>query len=320
MSSALIFTIFGVVVAALLAIDLFIVHPAGKAVTIRSAALWSIVWILAGLGFGVGIMGLYGGGPAISSYLTAYVVEKVLSVDNIFLWLLVFTGLEVPKESQRRVLIFGVAGAVVLRTVMILAGTAIVERFAFILILAGAFLIYAGIKLIRERKGEPAGPSSSPQPAEPKLFALLRRVIPTTQGWHGDRFFAVEGGVTKATPLLLVLLLIELTDVVLALDALPAGLSITTDVNIILTSNLFAVLGLRSLYFLLAGVVEGMHYLKLAVAVILIYIGGSLLIEQLLPQIHIDTLTSLSVIVIILAAAVWASLRRERRQRAAKSS
>ncbi len=312
MSSTTIFTLFGVIVSVLLFIDLFVVHPSGKPVTVRSSAIWSVIWIVTGLAFGVGVMSLYGGSEAVSKYLTAYVVEKTLSVDNVFLWLLVFSGLNVPAAYQRRVLVFGVLGAVFLRTGLIFAGTAIVERFAFVLLIAGAFLIYAGYKLWRERN-EPEKPENL---GEPKLFSLLRKILPTTDGWRGDKFFFRENGVLKATPLLLVLLLIELTDVVLALDALPAGLSITTDVNIILTSNLFAVLGLRSLYFLLVGFVERMHYLKAAVGVILIYIGVTLFAEQFLEGFHLDTTGKLAIIFFILAAAVWASLRREKRVQA----
>jgi tellurite resistance protein TerC len=300
------FTIFGGVVGLLLIVDLFIAHRRIREVTITSAAVWSVIWIVAGLGFGAATMGAYGGTDAISAYFTVYLVEKSLSVDNVFLWILIFSTLAVPFHLQRRVLLYGVLGAIVMRTGAILAGTAIVERFTFVLYAAGAFLVYAGIQLWRTRHDEQESLE------DPRLLRALRRVIPTTDGYRGQRFVVREHGRWMATPMLTVLLLVELTDVVLALDALPAALSITTDSTIIITANVFALLGLRSLYFLLAGVVERLHYLKAGVGVILVYIGATLLIENLVGAYHPSTLQSLAVILFVLAAAVWASLRRER--------
>jgi tellurite resistance protein TerC len=306
MSTTTLFTAFGALVAVLLVIDLFIAHRNVRVVSVRSAAVWSVIWIAAGLAFGAVTMPAYGGADALSSYYTVYVVEKALSVDNVFLWLVVFSSLGVPRELQRRVLIYGVLGALVMRTGMIFAGTAIVERFTFVLYIAGMFLIYAGVRLWRERNE----PSEGLQ--DPLILRVLRRVVPTTDGYRGQRFIVHENGRWLATPLLTVLILIELTDLVLALDALPAALSVTIDAPIIVTANVFGLLGLRSLYFLLAGIVERLHYLQTAVAVILIYIGATLLIESFLDDFHTSTGLSLAVIAFVLAAAVWASLRRER--------
>jgi tellurite resistance protein TerC len=304
-SAATLFSAFGSVVAVLLFIDLFVAHRNIREVSITSAAVWSAIWVVAGLAFGAATMASYGGPEAVSAYFTVYLVEKALSVDNVFLWLLVFSGLAVPRHLQRRVLLYGVLGAIVMRTGAIYAGTAVVERFTFVLYLAGAFLIYAGVQLWRARHEEDSL-------EDPRVLRAVRRVIPTTEDYRGQRFVVREGGRWLATPMLTVLILIELTDVVLALDALPAALSVTTDAPVIVTANVFALLGLRSLYFLLAGVAERLHYLKAGVAVILIYIGTTLLVEHTLATYHPSTVQSLAVILFILAAAVWASLRRDR--------
>jgi tellurite resistance protein TerC len=305
-SATVLFTAFGGVVAVLLFIDLFVAHRNVREVSITSAAVWSAIWIVAGLAFGAATMAPYGGPEAVSAYFTVYLVEKALSVDNVFLWLLVFSGLAVPRHLQRRVLLYGVLGAIVMRTGAIYAGTAVVERFTFILYLAGAFLIYAGVQLWRARH------EKEDSLEDPRVLRAVRRIIPTTEDYRGQRFVVREGGRWLATPMLTVLILIELTDVVLALDALPAALSVTTDAPVIVTANVFALLGLRSLYFLLAGVAERLHYLKAGVAVILIYIGTTLLVEHTLAAYHPSTVQSLAVILFILAAAVWASLRRDR--------
>ncbi len=314
-SSTTLLTIFLAVVTVLLVVDLFVAHRGEREVTIRSAVIWSAVWILAGLGFGAATMPAYGGADALTTYYTVYLVEKSLSIDNVFLWLVVFSTLQVPSRLQRRVLFYGILGAFVMRFGVIFVGAAIVERFTFVLYLAGAFLVYAGFKLWRERE----------RPAEheledPVVLRLVRRVIPTTDGYRGQRFIVREGGRWLATPMLTALILIELTDVVLALDALPAALSITTEWEIIVTANLFGLLGLRSLYFLLAGIAARLHYLQAAVAVILIYIGGTMLVEGIVEGYHLSTAQSLGVIGVILAAAVWASLRRDRAQQEADSS
>jgi tellurite resistance protein TerC len=310
MSSTTLISLFAAVVSVLLVMDLFVAHRGEREVSIRSAGMWSVIWIVAGLSFGAATMPSYGGPGALATYYTVYVVEKSLSIDNVFLWLLVFSTLQVPHQLQRRVLFYGVLGALVMRSGVIFIGAALVERFTFVLYLAGAFLIYAGFKLWREQ-GQP----EEHELRDPLVLRMVRKVIPTTDGYRGQRFFVRENGHLLATPMLTALILIELTDIVLALDALPAALSITTDWEILLTANLFGLLGLRSLYFLLAGVAARLHYLQTAVAVILIYIGGTMLTEGLLDGYHPTTAQSLGVIAFVLAAAIWASLRRERMDR-----
>jgi tellurite resistance protein TerC len=307
MSATMLLTVFGLVVGVLLVVDLFVAHRRVTQVSIRSSVLWSVIWVVAGVAFGAATMPSYGGSEALTTYFTVYLVEKSLSIDNVFLWLVVFSSLSVPRELQRRVLVYGVLGALVMRTGVIYAGAALVERFTFVLYLAGAFLVYAGFKLWRG-----GDDSSEAELKDPIVLRWLRKIIPTTDGYRGQAFFVRENGRWLATPMLTVLILIELTDVVLALDALPAALSVTTDAAIIVTANVFGLLGLRSLYFLLVGVADRLHYLQTGVAVILIYIGGTLLLEGVVDGYHPSTGQSLGVIAVVLAAAVWASLRRER--------
>jgi tellurite resistance protein TerC len=306
-SSTALLTIFFAVVGVLLVLDLFVAHRGERQVSVRSALIWSAVWIVAGLAFGAATMPAFGGADALATWYSVYLIEKSLSIDNVFLWLVVFSTLQVPHHLQRRVLLYGVLGAFVMRSGMIYVGAALVERFAWVMIAAGAFLMYAGYKLWRDRE--------TPEEHElkdPVILRMIRAVVPTTDGYRGENFIVREGGRWLATPMLTALILVELTDVVLALDALPAALHITTQWEIIVTANLFGLLGLRSLYFLLAGVAARLHYLQAAVAVILIYIGGTMLLESVIDGYHLSTMQSLGVITFILAAAVWASLRRDR--------
>lgn len=307
MSSTALLTIFFAVVSVLLVVDLFVAHRGEKEVSIRSAVIWSAIWIVAGLAFGAATMPGFGGSDAVATYYSVYLIEKSLSIDNVFLWLVVFTTLRVPHHLQRRVLFYGVLGAFAMRSGVIYIGAALVERFAWVMLAAGAFLIYAGYKLWRDRD-EP----DERELKDPGALRLIRTIIPTTDGYRGEKFIVREGGRWLATPMLTALVLIELTDVVLALDALPAALHITTEWEIIVTANLFGLLGLRSLYFLLAGIAARLHYLQAAVAVILIYIGGTMLLEAVIEGYHLPTVQSLGVITVILAAGVWASLRRDR--------
>lgn len=294
--------LFVVVVAVLLVIDLFVVHRRGVTVTMRAAVTWSMVWFAVAAAFGLTVIPLYGGSEAIGSYFGVFAVEKALSVDNVFLWLVVFTALGVPKSAQRRVLLYGVLGALILRFGAISLGAAILERFTWVLWIAGAFLIYTGIKMWFEKQGtqEPDG--------ESKIAKAVRKVLPTTDGYRGDRFVVREGGKLMATPLLLTLILVELSDIVLALDALPATLGISTDTVLVLSATGFAILGLRALFFLIAGVAERLTYLKFAVALILVYIGAMLIVESLFESYHASTVQSLIVIAVVLAGAVILSL------------
>ena len=307
MSGSQVLTIFAVAVVALLIVDLFVVHRRGVTVTIRSALTWSVIWVGAAVAFGLLVMPHYADG-AVGDYFGAYLVEKALSVDNVFLWLVVLTSLGVPRNAQRRVLLYGVLGAVVLRFGAVNAGVAIMETFTWVLWIAGAFLIVAGINMWRQRHEEPDDGEDAGNPA---LARVVGKVLRTTDGFRGERFVVREGGRLVATPLLLAVILVELTDIVMALDALPAVLSISTDVVVATCATGFALLGLRAMFYLLSGVAERLRYLKVAVAVILVYIGGTLIIENLIETYHASTAQSLAVIGVVLLAAIVASLRAE---------
>lgn len=309
MSGTQVLLSFAVVVVTLLVIDLFVVHRRTVTVTVRSALVWSLIWIGAGVVFGFAVFSSYDDGSALADYFAVFVVEKSLSVDNVFLWLVVFTALGVPKGAQRRVLLYGVLGALILRFGALSAGAAIMERFTWVLWIAGAFLIYAAYKMWAERHHPPGVGEGE---ADTRLARALRRVLRTTDGYRGQKFVVREAGKVLATPLLVALILIELTDVVMAMDALPATLSITTDVAVLMPAVGFALLGLRALFFVLAGIAERLRYLKVAVAVILFYIGATLIIENIIETFEVSTAMSLAVIGVVLVAAVVASIRSPR--------
>ena len=291
------------VVAPLLVADLQVGRRRG--LTLRGAAVWSTVWIVVGVVFGVIVMPLYvdAGDAPIATFLTVYAVEKSLSIDNVFLWLLVFATFGVPRAHQRRVLFYGILGAILFRTAMIHASTAILDRATWLLFVAAAVMLLGSAKLWRERYEEPSSIEDH------LLERWLRRFIPTTDGFRGDRFLVRETGRWMATPLLFVLIFVELSDIVLALDALPAALSVTTDPVMITTANLFALLGLRSLYSLLANVADRLTFLKPAVAVILAWIAVTLVLEHVWGAYPLSTLHSLGVIVTVLIIATFRSLR-----------
>jgi tellurite resistance protein TerC len=282
----------GVVALPMLAVDLLVGERTGG-LGLRAAAAWSSVWVLAGIGFGILVVPRYadGGTDAVATWFTAYAVEKSLSIDNVFLWLLVFSTFGIPRTLQRKVLLIGVLTAIVLRSVMIVTATSIIDSAGWVLYVAGAFLLVGAVKLWREGD-EPHGSLE-----DSFLQRQLQRIIPTTDGLRGERFFVREDGRVLATPLLFVLILVEASDIVLALDALPAALSITTDPVIIITSNTFALLGLRSLFWLVSGVIAGLSWMKRAVAVILAWIGVTIIAEHALSSYPLSTVHSLVVIV-----------------------
>ncbi|HUH06718.1 MAG TPA: TerC family protein [Egibacteraceae bacterium] len=296
---------FAVVVAALLAVDLFVVHRESHAVSVKEAATWSGIWIGVAILFGLLVPRLHGDGgtePMIQ-YFTGYVIEKSLSVDNVFLFILIFQTFAVPRELQHRVLFYGVLGAIIMRTILIFTGVALIERFEWLLYLFGAFLIYVAVKTWLHRE-------ESENIADSNIMKLIRRVLPTTDDYRGQRFLIRENGRLLATPMLVVLILVEFTDLIFAVDSIPAVFAITRDPFIVLTSNVFAILGLRALYFLLAGVAARLHYLKAGLAVILGYVGVKLFTENIDGFPHPSPLQSLGVIVLILAVVIVMSLRR----------
>ncbi len=299
--SPLLWTGFLAFVVAMLALDLFVFHRASHEVRFREAAAWSAVWVALALAFGAGVWAWAGSGPGLE-YLTGYIVEKSLSVDNIFVFVVIFSTMGIPARYQHRVLFWGVLSALVLRAVMIFAGVALLERFHWLVYLFGGVLVITGIRLFRTwRSGGGDGAS------ERRLLAWVRRVLPSTDRIDGQRFLTREAGRRVATPLLLALVLVEITDVIFAVDSIPAILAITTDPFLVFTSNIFAILGLRSLYFLLAGLVDRFSLLKLGLSAILVFVGVKM---TLVDVVHVPPAVSLGVVSLLLGASVVGSLVR----------
>ena len=293
------------VVVALLLLDLLWFNRKAHKITLQEATRMSALFVACGLAVGGAIGWAYGLVPALT-YLTGYTVELSLSVDNLFVIAVLFGYFGVPAEYQHRVLFWGVFGAIVMRAAMILVGVALVERFGWVLYVFGAFLLITGLKMLKGQEAEAS-------PGENSLLRLLRRVLPVTKGYHGQQFFIKKLGRRWVTPLFLVLVMIELTDVVFAVDSIPAILGITTDPFLAFASNIMAVLGLRALYFVLAGVIERLRYLHYGLAAVLMFIGVKMLIADLY---HIPTLASLAFILLALGGSGAASLivtRREKR-------
>ena len=311
---------FNLFVLAMLALDLGVFHRSAHAVTVKEATIWSVVWISLAMVFNLGIYlfwnqlvpnSAYSNGDAALSFFTGYLIEKSLSVDNIFVFVLIFSYFSVPPQYQHRVLFWGILGALVMRAILILVGAALIKEFHWIIWIFGAFLIFTGIKMAFH-KNEELHPEDNP------LIKLFRRMMPVTQNYDGSKFFVRNAGKLMATPLFLVLLMIESTDLIFAVDSIPAIFAVTQEPFIVYTSNVFAILGLRSLYFLLAGVMDKFHYLKLGLSVVLTFVGIKMLMPDLSALLtgvsyNIPTLVSLGVVAGILAIAVAASLIRARR-------
>lgn len=290
---------FFVLIGALLALDLGVFQRKAHAVKMKEALMWCGVWALLALAFG-GFIGWRRGSDAAEQYLAAYLVELCLSVDNVFVFILIFAYFKVADRWQHRVLFWGIIGAVAMRTVFILAGVSVIARFHWVLYLFGAFLVYTGVKL--------ALPKSEENEIDPEhnfAVRLFRKFFPVAPQMEGGRFFTRLDGRLVATPLLLVLIVVETTDVAFALDSIPAVLAITKSGFIALTSNIFAILGLRSLYFAVHGIMQLFRFLRLGLAVILVFIGAKMLAER---WIQIPTLASLAVIGGVLATSVLASI------------
>lgn len=288
---------FNVFVLAMLALDLGVFNRKAHAVSFREAAGWSAVWIALALAFNALLLVLAGPDVA-TQFLTGYLIEKSLSVDNIFVFVLIFSSFAVPAAYQHRVLFFGVLGALVLRGVLILAGAALIETFSWVLYVFGAFLIVTGIRMALKRE-EHTDMSRRP------LVRLVRRIFPTTESYEGASFVVRRHGKRLVTPLLVVLILVEVTDLVFALDSIPAIFAVTLDPFIVYTSNVFAILGLRSLYFLLAGSVDRFPYLKYGLAAVLVVVGVKMLLADVY---HVSPVLSLVVIAAILAVSIVASV------------
>jgi tellurite resistance protein TerC len=292
-----IWILFGVVVLGLLALDLGVFHRHSHVVKMREALIWSGVWILLALLFNLFVYFFYGPTPALE-FLTGYLIEKALSVDNLFVFLLIFSYFRVPSEYQHKVLFWGILGALLIRALFIVAGIALIEQFHWVIYIFGAFLILTGIKMLRSGEEE-IHPERNP------VLRLFRRLMPVTEQYEGDRFFVQRLGRQFATPLFIVLLMVETTDVIFAVDSIPAILGITTDPLIVYTSNVFAILGLRAIYFALAGLMQLFHYLKYGLCAILIFVGLKMLIADFYK---IPVVIALGAIVSVLALSVTASL------------
>lgn len=287
-------------IATLLALDLGVFNRKVHVVSVREAGTWTAVWVSLGLLFNLAIWYFFGAEAGLT-FLTGYLIEYSLSIDNIFVFVLVFGAFGVPPQYQHRVLFWGVLGAVIMRGIMIFAGVALIERFEWIMYLFGAFLLFAGIRMLFDKDDGPVNMQDN------RILKLVRRFIPVTEHYEGQKFFTRKSGRRMATPLFLVLVVVEVTDLVFAVDSIPAIFAITTDPFLVFTSNIFAILGLRSLYFLLAGIIHRFIYLKAGLAVILGFVGIKMLIAD---WYHMPTAVSLGVIVGVLAVSIIASLLR----------
>lgn len=293
---------FTVFVLAMLALDLGVFNRGAHVVSVKQAGVWVAVWVTLAVLFGIGLFAIRGPEPALE-FFAGYVIEYSLSMDNIFVFVLIFTAFAVPAAYQHRVLFWGILGALVMRGLMIFAGAALIERFHWIIFVFGAFLVVSGIRMAM-------GGVEGVHPENNPVIRLVRRLLPVTPGYRGEKFFVRDAGRLMATPLFIVLVMVETTDLVFAVDSIPAIFAVTRDPFIVYTSNVFAILGLRSLYFVLRGAVDRFHYLRHSLATILTFVG----VKMLLTDIYkIPIGIALLVIVLSLAVGIAASLVRERR-------
>lgn len=302
------YAIFFAIVAVMLLIDFLSFKQADdQPVPVKQAALWSVAWVTVSALFAGGLWWYLNGelGQAVANqktleFITGYLLEKSLAIDNVFVWLMIFGAFAIPPALQRRVLLYGVLGAIVLRTIFIFAGAWLIQEFSWILYIFGAFLVYTGFKFL---KGSPDEESDI---EDMKLLKWLRKHMRITPQLQGDKFVVKQNGVLWATPLLVVLILVEFSDVIFAVDSVPAIFAVTSDPFIVLSANLLAILGLRAMFFLLAGTAAKMHYLPYGLGVILLFIGAKML---LLDVFHMPIAISLGFIGVVLAITAWMSVR-----------
>ena len=289
---------FNAFVLGMLALDLGVFHRKAHAVTMREAGVWSAVWVALALAFNAGLYFVWGAEPALQ-FLTGYLIEKSLSVDNVFVFVMLFSFFAVPEKYQHRVLFWGVLGALVMRGLFIMAGAYMLQQFHWIIYVFGAILLITGIKMAR--RVEAYDPSSN------TVLKFARRRLPLTDRYHGQRFWVREGSKWVATPLFLVLLLVEATDLLFAIDSIPAIFAVTQEPFLVYTANVFAILGLRAMYFLLAGVVHRFVYLKYGLAAVLVFVGAKMMLVDVYK---VPVPASLAVIAILIGGAIVLSLRR----------
>jgi len=288
------------VILVMLAVDL-VAHRHAHVVSMREAAAWSAVWVSLGVAFGVIVWWLFGAEYA-SQYFAGYVIEKTLAVDNVFVFAIIFSYFAVPREHQHRVLFFGVLGALVFRAIFIAGGSVLIASAGWVLYVFGAFLVFTGWRMARSRH-------EHPDPSRSRTVRLFQRLVPTTPNYHGAKFWIRENGRRLATPLLTVLVLIEVSDIIFAVDSIPAIFAVTQEPFLVFTSNAFAILGLRALYFLLADLVDRFVHLKLGLAIVLVWVGAKMLLADIM---HVPTLLSLGVVIAIITVSIVASLRATR--------
>jgi len=294
---------FNAFVLVMLALDLGVFHRKAHVVSFKESIAWTVVWVTLALLFNLGVAHYMGDQKGLE-FFTGYVIEKSLSVDNVFVFALLFSYFAVPPLYQHKVLFWGILGALVMRAVMIFVGAALIEKFAWIIYVFGAFLILTGIKMIVKREEE-IHPERNP------LVRWFKKLMPVTNDYRGDKLFVRENGIRMATPLFVVLMLVEFSDLIFAVDSIPAIFAVTKDPFIVYTSNVFAILGLRSLYFALAGVMDKFHYLKIGLGVVLSFVGVKMLLGH--TPWKIDTHVSLGVIVGVLAVSIIVSLLRPKK-------
>ncbi|MFI7484146.1 TerC family protein [Kocuria sp. M1R5S2] len=290
-------------IVVMLAVDLF-AHRRAHVIGVREAAAWSGVWVAFGVAFGVLIWWVWGAEFG-QQYFAGYLIEKSLAVDNVFVWAIVFSYFAVPRAFQHRVLFLGVLGALVFRGIFIAAGAVLIQNFSWILYVFAAFLLYTGYRMIRQRE-EHLDPENS------AVLRAFRRWVPMTDAYHGQKLLVRKNGVLLATPLLAVLVLIEVTDVVFAVDSIPAIFAVTDEVFLVFTANAFAILGLRAMYFLLADMIHRFIYLKTGLALVLIWVGIKMLLK--IDIVYIPTPISLAVVAMIITVSIVLSLRATRGQ------
>ncbi len=297
------FALLGGIMVLLLA-DLLLVHRSAHVISTREAAIESTVWISIGLAFGIGVW-IFGGGQAAGEYYSGFLIEKSLSIDNVFVWAVIFSFFAVPKQFQFRVLFWGIFGALVLRGIFIFAGVSLIERFDWILYVFGAFLLYTAVKIARHDENEEVDQEAS------VVMRAIRRFVPTTPNYDGQKLFTTENAKRVATPLFAVLLLIEATDVLFAFDSVPAILAVSREPFIVFASNAFAILGLRALYFLVGGMQGRFRYLNIGLGVILAFVGVKMLLIGEPFEVHVPTAASLGFIAAVLTITIVASLRAD---------
>ncbi len=286
------------VVLILLLLDLFVFHRKPHEVKTGEATLWTIFWIVLAAAFNVFVYFEFGSAKAFE-FTTGYLIEKALSIDNIFVFLVLFRYFHVPKELRHRVLFFGILGAIILRGIFILVGATLIAEFHWVIYIFGAFLVFTGVKLVIQDEVE-VHPERNP------ALKLLRRVVPMTSDYRGPKFFVKEAGKRLATPLFAVLVVVEATDVVFAVDSIPAIFGVTHDPFIVYTSNIFAILGLRALFMLLAGIMDKFRFLKYGLGLVLVFVGCKMLISG---WYHVPIGISLSVVILLLGGSVLLSFR-----------